>query len=211
MRTSGVLFDWDGVLLDSLEASFKVYNKIFAKIGAKQLTNDEFLEYQSPNWYEFYQRIGLPQKFWKEVDNDWVKLYGKENPNLHHDALRCLTTLKDDGFRLALVSNGSKARVDGELDRFGVRRFFDSVEFGVRREHLKPSPWMLEKTLALLEITPSKAVYIGDSPADIQAAKNAGVQSIALARGPIQVERLSAENPDHMFGGLDELTFFLTH
>jgi pyrophosphatase PpaX len=210
VKTAGVVFDWDGVLLDSLGASFNVYNKIFAKIGTKQLTKDEFLEYQSPNWYEFYQRIGLPQKFWKEADSDWVKLYGEENPSLHHDALKCLATLKDNGFRLALVSNGSRARVDRELNRFKMRRFFDSMEFGVKKEHLKPSPYMLEKTLALLNITPLEAVYVGDSPADIQAAKNAGVPSIALARGPIQAERLGAENPDHMFGGLDELTNFLT-
>jgi HAD superfamily hydrolase (TIGR01509 family) len=210
MKTKGVMFDWDGVLIDSLGASYNVYNRIFAKIGAKQLTKDEFLKLQSPNWYEFYQRIGLPERFWKAVDDDWLRFYEEEKPGLHADALRCLTTLKERGFRLALVSNGSKDRINEELDRFKIRPLFDSLEFGVKKEQLKPSPYMLEKTLTLFGMKPLDTVYIGDSPADIQAAKNAGVPSIALARGPIQIERLSAEKPDHIFGGLDETTSFLT-
>lgn len=211
VKTSGVMFDWDGVLFDSLGASFNAYNRIFAKLGVRQLTKDEFLEYQSPNWYEFYRKIELPERFWREADEDWLKFYDKEEPALHSDALRCLNALKDDGFSLALVSNGSKDRVSEELTKFKVRPFFDSVEFGAPKEHLKPSPYMLEKTLAALRVKPLEAFYVGDSPADIQAAKNAGVPSIALARGPIQEGRLRAENPDHIFRGLDEMTDFLTN
>jgi HAD superfamily hydrolase (TIGR01509 family) len=210
VKTTVVMFDWDGVLIDSLGASFSVYNKIFADIGAKRLTKDEFLEYQSPNWYEFYRRIGLDERLWKKVDEDWVNLYEEEKPGLHDDAMRCLTRLKDNGFRLALVSNGSRERVDEELTRFRVRSFFDSLEFGVKKEQLKPSPFMLEKTLSLLKVKPGEAVYVGDSPPDIQAAKSAGIPSIALARGPIQTQRLGDENPDHIFGDLDQVTEFLT-
>ena len=210
MKPKGVMFDWDGVLIDSLGASYNVYNRIFAKLWVKQLTRDEFLEFQSPNWYEFYQRIGLPERLWKQVDEDWLRFYEEEKPNLHPDAWGCLTALKERRFRLALVSNGSKVRIDEELDRFKARQFFDSVEFGVTKEQLKPSPYMLDKTLTLLGMKPMETVYIGDSPADIQAAKNAGIPSIALARGPIQAARLSAEKPDYIFEGLAELTDFLT-
>ncbi|MDG7008628.1 MAG: HAD family hydrolase [Nitrososphaerota archaeon] len=211
MRASAVMFDWDGVLIDSLGASFNVYNKIFARLGVRQLTNDEFLEYQSPNWYDFYQKVGLPERLWKEADDDWVKLYDEERPVLHPDALSCLTALKDQRFSLALVSNGSKDRISLELKRFRVRSFFDSVEFGTTKERLKPSPFMLEKTLVALGLKPEHAVYVGDSPADIQAARNAGVVSIALARGPIQAARLRTEGPDHLFRGLEEMTAFLTN
>lgn len=210
MKPKAVMFDWDGVLMDSLGASFNVYDKIFARMGTRRLTEEEFLAVQSPNWYEFYQKVGVPEKLWKVVDSEWVRLYKQEDPQLHTDAMTCLTALKKSGFRLALVSNGSKGRVDRELERFRLMTFFDSVVFGVRKEELKPSPFMLDKTLGALGISPGSAVYVGDSPADIQAARNARVPSIALARGPIQAARLQAENPDHMFNGLDGLTDFLT-
>lgn len=210
MKPKAVIFDWDGVLMDSLGAVFNVYDKIFARIGTRRLTEEEFLALQSPNWYEFYQKVGVPERFWKDIDKEWVRLYKEEDPHLYPDALSCLKALKKSGFRLALVSNGSKGRVDGELEKFRLMPLFDSVLFGVGREELKPSPFMLEKTLIALGVPPERAVYVGDSPADIQAAKNARVPSIALARGPIQVARLRAENPDHMFNGLDRLTDFLT-
>lgn len=210
-RTSGVLFDWDGVLLDSMTASFNVYNKIFARLGAKQLTMNEFLETQSPNWYEFYTRIGIPESQWRGMDDAWVKLYEDEHPNLHADAMVCLTTLKRAGFRLALVSNGSKVRVEEEIDRFRLRPFFESVLAGEKKEELKPAPFMLEKALRALGIGPAVAVYVGDSVADMQAAKRANVPTIAIARGPVQAKRLRAENPDQMFGGLDVMTDFLVN
>jgi HAD superfamily hydrolase (TIGR01509 family) len=209
VRIVVVMFDWDGVLLDSLQTGFNVYNKIFARMGTKQLTKDEFLGAQSPNWYEFYMKVGIPESLWKDTDKEWVRLYKEESPELHSDALGCITTLRKHGFRLGLVSNGSKERVEEELKRLRLTLYFDSTIFGVKREELKPSPFMLDRTLNVLGLSPDDAVYVGDSPADIQAAKNAGVRSIGIARGPIQAVRLQAERPDQIFGGLSQMTEFL--
>ena len=206
---AGVLFDWDGVLLDSLGAAFNVYNRIFTRIGTKRLTKDEYLELQSPNWYDFYGKVGLPTSLWNEVDREWLRLYEEENPDLHPDAIRCLTALKEGGLKLALVSNGSRARVESELSRFDINRFFGVVVSSEKKEELKPSPVMLQRALAALGLAPADTVYVGDSPADIQAAKSARVPSIAIARGSIQVKRLGDEKPDRMFAGLDEMTDFL--
>ena len=203
------MFDWDGVLLDSLGAAFNVYNKIFVRLGAKPLTKDQYLELQSPNWYDFYIRVGLPKALWEEVDGEWLRLYQEERPDLHEDALDCLASLKKAKLRLALVSNGSRVRIEEELVRFKLKSFFEVVLFGEKTEELKPSPIMLERALGAMGVEPKKAVYVGDSPADIQAAKNAGVPSIAIARGPIQAERLRREGPDRVFGGLADMAEFL--
>ena len=208
-RLVGVIFDWDGVLLDSLGAAFNVYNKIFAKVGTKMLTRDEYLELQSPNWYEFYIKIGLPTSLWKEVDREWLRLYEEESPDLHPDALRCLSVLRGSKLKLALVSNGSRSRVEKELARFGLNRFFDAVLLGEKKEELKPSPVMIQKALGVMGAEPQDVVYVGDSPADIQAARSAKVPSVAIARGPIQAERLHNEKPGRMFADLDEMTSFL--
>jgi HAD superfamily hydrolase (TIGR01509 family) len=206
---TAVMFDWDGVLLDSLGAAFNVYNKIFARLGTKLLTKNQYLELQSPNWYDFYIRIGLPQALWREVDSEWLRLYQEERPDLHGDALECLASLKRAGLKLALVSNGSRIRVEEELAKFSLRSYFEVVLFGEKKEELKPSPIMLQRALSAMGVGPERSVYVGDSPADIQAAKNAGVPSIAIARGPIQAERLRREDPDRVFRGLDAMTEFL--
>ena len=206
---TGVIFDWDGVLLDSLGASFSVYNRIFGEIGTRRLTKDQFLELQSPNWYQFYERVGVPTALWKRVDDLWLRLYDQERPGLYPDAKRCLSELNGAGFRLALVSNGSEVRVGRELDEFGLVHFFESILCGRKKEELKPSPLMLQKTLAGLGLEPDEAVYVGDAPADVQASKNASMACYAIARDRILEGRLRAENPDRVFTGLDGVTRLL--
>ena len=68
---------------------------------------------------------------------------------------------------------------------------------------------MLQRTLSVLGLTPADAVYVGDSPADVQASKKAGIVSVAISREPILGERLQAEHPNHLFSGLKELAVFL--
>jgi HAD superfamily hydrolase (TIGR01509 family) len=138
-----------------------------------------------------------------------MRLYQEERPSLHEDALICLGSLKDAGFKLALVSNGSRARVEQELTKFKLLPYFEVILFGEKKEELKPSPVMLDTALGLMDLEPQDAVYVGDSPVDIQAAKSASVPSIAIARGPIQAERLLRENPEYVFGGLRDMVKFL--
>ena len=163
---------------------------------------------QSPNWYELYEKLGIPKPKWREVDKAWIRLYAEEHPTLQPDAKDCLSALHER-FRLALVSNGSKRRVPGELRRFGLDSFFEVVTLGGVKEELKPSPVLLERTLRALKLSPQNAVYVGDAPADIQAARKAGVLSIAIARGSVLARRLERENPDYLFGGLRDMTRFL--
>jgi HAD superfamily hydrolase (TIGR01509 family) len=205
----GVLFDWDGVLLDSLGATMNAYNRIISKMGMVPLSREKFLELQSPNWYEFYSKLGIPKVKWKKMDDDWMRLYKEEEPSLHPDAIDCLAALKKSGFRLALVSNGNKDRVGEELGRFALRSFFDAVCCGERKEELKPSPVLLKRALRELDLQSRSAVYVGDSPADLQASENAGTLSVALARGPIQEKRLQRQKPDYLFRNLEEVTGFL--
>jgi len=68
---------------------------------------------------------------------------------------------------------------------------------------------MIQGALGAMGMQPRDAVYVGDSPADIQAARNAEVVSVAIARGAIQEKRLGEEGPDQMFVDLDEMTRFL--
>ena len=209
MSVRGVMFDWDGVLLDSLGASMNVYNRILPELGMEPLSRERFFELQGPNWYEFYSKLGIPESKWSEVDKEWVRLYKEENLILQPDATDCLTALKRLGFKLALITNGSRRRVEKELDGFSMRQYFDAVHFGEKKEELKPSPIMLERALRDLGLRPEDAVYAGDAPDDIIAAKNAGVPSIAVGRNPILAKRLLSEKPDYLVGDLEGLTNIL--
>jgi HAD superfamily hydrolase (TIGR01549 family) len=93
--------------------------------------------------------------------------------------------------RVGIVSNNQDRTVEEVVSRYGLDTWVDSwtgldptVE-GLRRA--KPSPWYLESVLDALNAT--TALYVGDAPSDVQAARRAGIDSVYLRRehtGPLE-------------------------
>src|SRR5207249_1707884 len=74
-----VLFDWDGTIVDSAEASFRCYVRLFESYRIP-FDRDRFQSTYSPDWYRTYAALGLPKECWDEADERWLGFYaGEEN------------------------------------------------------------------------------------------------------------------------------------
>lgn len=141
-----------------------------------------------------------------------VRVYREHNEPLH-DSLECclgmedvLTRLKDEGRRLGIVTAKRRVTVQMAFDRLPIERFFDVLVGGDETERLKPDPEPLLLALERLGEEPEHAVYIGDSPFDIRAAKAAKLHAIGVTWGRIHDrERLEAEEPDAIVDTAEEL------
>ena len=71
LSLTAVLFDWDGTLADSAEASFRCYVDLFASYNLP-FDRDTFQRTYSPNWHRTYAAIGLPRESWDEADSRWL-------------------------------------------------------------------------------------------------------------------------------------------
>jgi HAD superfamily hydrolase (TIGR01509 family) len=192
---SAVLFDWDGTLADSAEASFRCYVRLFSGYG---ITFDRALfgETYSPEWHRTYERLGLDRKCWSEADARWLALYEEEETRPLPGAIETVEQLAEAGLSLAVVTSGSRSRVERELERFGLARRFDAVvcaEDSVRR---KPFPDPLELGLERLSIPAARAACVGDSPEDVEMARAAGVLSVAVPGAFPNREALRSARPD---------------
>ncbi|WP_084597901.1 Imm21 family immunity protein [Micromonospora chokoriensis] len=110
------------------------------------------------------------------------------------------------GRPLAIVSNNSGAAIGAFLGRRDRARYFAAV-IG-RGEHpglLKPSPVPVVQALQALQVAPDAAVLVGDSIADIAAAKAAGVACIGYANKPGKAERLAAAGADAIVTDMTDL------
>jgi beta-phosphoglucomutase-like phosphatase (HAD superfamily) len=75
----GVLFDWDGTLINSYQADTSAYLAMFREMGIAWGIEDLEKHY-SPNWYHVYRAAGLPKKQWAEADRAWRTHYAKQRP-----------------------------------------------------------------------------------------------------------------------------------
>lgn len=199
----GVLFDWDGTLVDSYEADSAAYLAMFKEMGIPWGVQ-ELERHYSPNWYHVYRAAKLPRARWDDADRAWRAQYRKRSPKLIAGARQILVRLERE-HQLGLVTSGDRDRVTRQLRAFRLTGLFGarvSSEDTVRK---KPHPAPLRLALEKLRLLPSMCVYVGDSPEDLEMAKSAGVRAIAVL-GPFPTEkRLRAARPEFLLESIREL------
>jgi HAD superfamily hydrolase (TIGR01509 family) len=200
----GILFDWDGTLLNSYAADTAAYLAMFAKMQIRWGVA-ELEQHYSPNWYHVYQAAELPRAQWDAADQVWREHYATHRPKLLPGARRVLAQLARR-HALGLVTSGDRDRVHRQLrelelwDRFAAR-----VCSGDTRLR-KPHPAPLRLALRDMGLRPSETVYVGDSPEDLQMARSAGVRAAIAILGPFPTEkRLRAAKPDLLLQSITEL------
>jgi HAD superfamily hydrolase (TIGR01509 family) len=205
----GVLFDWDGTLLDSFDADSSAYLAMFREMGIPWGL-DELARHYSPNWYNVYRAAKLPRVRWDAANLAWRKQYAEHEPKLVAGARRVLARVRHH-HRLGLVTSGDRDRVTSQLRYFRLTRLFASRVCGDDTSRKKPHPAPLRLALKQMRLDPGACVYVGDSPQDLEMARRAGVRAIAvLGRFPTE-KGLRAARPEFLLDSITELPGILDH
>lgn len=194
MRTYDcILFDWDGTIaktLDIWHEALKVALKAqgielsSAKVGANFSELASYLEQQG---YNNADEIIQHASRVSEQNIPLVELYA--------GSVRLLKFLKKHGKRIALVTTSAHKQIDALLEKNNLTHIFDVVVCGDDVEQVKPNPEPLLKAVALLGADAKHTLMVGDSSADIVAAKAAN----------IDVALFYPEGHHNLFYDLDEL------
>jgi phosphoglycolate phosphatase len=202
-RLQGVLFDWDGTLINSYHADTSSYLAMFREMGIPWGL-EELEKHYSPNWYQVYRAALLPRKLWDEADRAWRAHYAKHRPKLIAGARRILEAVgrKHD---LGLVTNGDRDRVVRQLREFRLTRLFAARVCSGDTVRKKPHPAPLRLALRQMKLEAARCVYVGDAAQDVEMAQRAGVRAIGIL-GPFPTEkRLRAARPEFLIKELEEL------
>ncbi|MCX8202402.1 MAG: HAD family hydrolase [Candidatus Micrarchaeota archaeon] len=108
-------------------------------------------------------------------------------------------------YKLAVVSGNYRPTVIKALKRCGFRPYINAIVSIDDVPESKPSPLPLLRALKMLKVKPSQAVYIGDHPDDIKAARNAGMYAIGVLTYKRKYDQLNKESPDIIINNLFEL------
>ena len=199
----GVLFDWDGTLLNSYRADSAAYLAMFREMGIAWGL-EELARHYSPNWYRVYRAAKLPRARWDDADRLWRAQYAQHNPRLM-SGVRTVLALLARRHQLGIVTSGDRDRVHRQLRAFRLTKLFAARVCSGDTTHRKPHPEPLRLALKQMCLKPSACVYVGDSPEDLEMARRAGVRAIAVL-GPFPTEkRLRAARPDVLLDSISEL------
>jgi HAD superfamily hydrolase (TIGR01509 family) len=184
LRPSLVMLDCDGVLFDSWEANVGFYDAILAQLGlplldatgrelAHRLSSAQLLEH-------FFATDPDIHRLAKDIARgmDYAAFLPLMRPV--RELRETLGWLRARG-RTAMVTNRD-ATIPEVLAHFDLASFFDAVVGVGDAARPKPAPDMLEVCLDRLGTRPEHAVYVGDSPGDHAAAREAGVPFIGVGR-----------------------------
>jgi HAD superfamily hydrolase (TIGR01509 family) len=200
----GVLFDWDGTLLNSYAADSAAYLAMFRAMKVPWALADLEAHY-SPNWYRVYRAAKIPRGKWGAADKIWRTHYAKQAPKLLPGARRVLSLLARR-HALGLVTSGDRDRVHGQLRTFRLWKHFDVRVCSGDTRLRKPHPAPLRLALRHMKLQPAETVYVGDSPEDLEMARRASVHAAIAILGPFPTEkRLRAAKPDLLLESIEEL------
>ncbi|MBI4469089.1 MAG: HAD family hydrolase [Acidobacteria bacterium] len=207
-QAEALLFDWDGTVVDTFSSGFAAFEKVFSHFGLA-FSHSDFLQHYSPNWYRFYERMDLPERHWEEADQLWRAAYDPTSPSLMPGAAPALRELTARGYLLAVVTSGHRTRVERELRHTGLADCFQTVVCGDQVEEMKPAPEALLKAAKLLSTPPSRCVYIGDAPEDVEMGRRAGALTVAVSSPYVRDFDSLAAAADYTIRNLNEiLTLF---
>lgn len=181
-----VIFDMDGLLIDSEPLWVRAEIEIFAEVGVslreedcartKGLRTDDVVAY----WYE--------RRPWPHVTPDDLeaRLVARVAELVRSSgvALRgipeALDAARRDGRKLALASSSPMTIIEAALERLGLRDTFDVVRSAQHEPYGKPHPGIFLSTARALEVAPTTCVVIEDSMNGVIAAKAARMACIAI-------------------------------
>lgn len=181
-----VIFDLDGLLLDTEIVAFKVYEELGRRFSFT-LTLPEFMEDfcgrpLRRNVAYCNEKFQLPWEL-EEAVEEVLRIEKKildEGVDVMPGARELLVYLKENAYKTAVASSSARERSIRLLEQHNLVKYFDDFVFGPEVERGKPNPDIFLKAAEKLGIEPESCLVLEDSQAGIQAAYSAGMQVICI-------------------------------
>lgn len=203
----GVIFDMDGVLIDSYDAHRKSWDRVLPKHGL-QMTKDMFAT-------TFGQRsVDVLARLYPSLSRQEISLIHEEKAIVVREiiaadfpekegASELITALYRAGAIIAIGSSAPRENVQVLMDKMPASKYVTASTSGSELKYGKPDPEVFVKTISKIELPPEQCIVIEDAPAGVTAARAAGCGVIAVT-GTVSREQLG--EADLVVDSLRELT-----
>ena len=180
-----VIFDLDGVLVEAKNIHFDALNKALDKYAIDW--NEHLSIYDGLKTNQklemLHERKGLPKERFKDIwDNKQkytLKALSKLQPSTQ--LYSCMSSLVDEGYKIAVCSNSIRKTVLTVLSKLGIIEFMDLIISNEDVKNSKPHPEMYWKAISMMSCLPEETLIVEDSPYGLLAASRAKAHILRVA------------------------------
>ncbi len=183
-----VIFDMDGVLVDSEPVHFAANYKMLKDKFGIELQYEDYRQYIGSTiekiWKFFREKYKLLNYSWSELMDMAEKVLAEMVEKNGYPEIKgvvdLVKNLKKEGYLLAVASSSPMSKIDRNLKQLGLYDVFDKKISGMELENPKPSPDIFQKAANLLSVKESECIVIEDSKNGVLAAKAAGMACLGF-------------------------------
>jgi beta-phosphoglucomutase-like phosphatase (HAD superfamily) len=186
LMLKAAVFDLDGVLVDTEDIHFRGWQEAL-RANSILLTREEYFQYAGRRGDEIehmlikVHHLAAPSGTILQRKTEWMGRWLRANaiPLMPYakEAVNCFIA---KGIPVAVASGGTPEEVELKLRKTGLRDFFHTVVSGNDVKNGKPHPEMYRRVAASLGVATDRCVAFEDTQYGVEAARNAGMQCIAI-------------------------------
>ena len=198
-----ILWDWNGTLLDDIDAEVGSLNAMLTKRGRSPVTVEFFREHFAFPARRFYELVGMdvPDSEWEALAQEYHDTYHTLSYGLNRGAFAALRLAKRKCRGQSVISALHQLYLDLETNRYGVQSYMDHVygtdnlDGGTKLARAHELMGVLQASSAASSLSRSSFVLIGDSIHDKEVADSLGIRCVLYSGGSHSRARLEPFAP----------------
>lgn len=207
----GIIFDFDGTLIDSYEAIAESLNHVRTSFSLPAVPAEEVRPMVGHGLERLIEKAIGPERV-----EEGVKLFRQSYARLCEgktsilpQVKETLDTLDKRGYQMAIATNKPSYFARDILKALEIDHLFVEVLGPNDVERPKPDPEMIEIIIMRIGLSPEEIVYVGDMPLDVEVGRRAGVAVYAVPTGSSGRDALLEARPDRLLHRFSDLLTFL--
>lgn len=205
----GVIFDFDGLIVDTETTWYEAFKEVFWEshhISLDLMKYSECIGTGNDVLYRYFREIAGDSVNCELLEEHAAVRYESmmKAPDLREGVKEYLDEAKQHHMKIALASSSSKQWVHTYLEKLNIIEYFEVINTKDDVSNIKPDPELYNKTLMDLGLSPKETIVFEDSLNGLRAAKQAGIRCVIV---PNNVTRhLKFEHFDDRIDSMAEIT-----
>jgi len=186
MMIKAIIFDFDGTIIDTETAWYKVFKDAYREYGVdlsletySQCLGTSLKSFNPYTHLSTHHGIAIDfDEFRAMIQRNYAKLIEQES--MRPGILNLLQEAKDAGVKIGLASSSHRDWIDKFVNQLGIQDYFDCYCTADTVSNVKPDPELYDQALDRLGVKPNEAIAIEDSPNGARAAVAAGLHTVVI-------------------------------